>query len=228
MERKIAPIPWVDLHTHTLAKHQEDEIRLLSLNLSAGMTFPEEQGTYYSLGLHPWYIAELGEEALGRLEDHLDREPRIIALGEAGLDRRCDTDFSLQLHLFEEQIKISERRALPLIIHLVGAQDALLRLHKKYVPKSPWIIHGFRGKVSTARQLLDKGIYLSFGEHYQGESLVLAHSMDLAFLETDDQASLLIRTVYEQASTTLEIEVEDLAKSIWERVQRVFRGHIGW
>ena len=52
--------------------------------------------------------------------------------------------------------------------------------------------------------------------------------MDRAFLETDDQASLSIRTVYEQASTTLEIEVEDLAKSIWERVQRVFRGHIGW
>ena len=88
MERKISPIPWVDLHTHTLAKHQEDEIRLLSLSLSAGMAFPEEQGTYYSLGLHPWYIAGLGEEALGRLEDHLDREPRIIALGEAGLDRR--------------------------------------------------------------------------------------------------------------------------------------------
>lgn len=228
MERKISPIPWVDLHTHTLAKHQEDEIRLLSLSLSAGMTFPKEPGTYYSLGLHPWYIAGLGEEALRRLDHHLDSESRIIALGEAGLDRRCDTDFSLQLHLFEEQIKISERRTLPLIIHLVGAQDELLRLHKKYTPQSPWIIHGFRGKASTARQLLDKGIYLSFGEHYQSESLVLAHSMDLAFLETDDQASLSIRTIYEQAGATLEIEMEDLTHSVWERVQRVFRGHIGW
>ena len=203
-------------------------ISIQSLSLSAGISFPEERGLYYSLGLHPWYIAELGEEALGRLEDHLDREPRIIALGEAGLDRRCDTDFSLQLHLFEEQIKISKRRALPLIIHLVGAQDELLRLHKKYSPRSPWVIHGFRGKPSSARPLLDKGLYLSFGEHYQGESLTLANHFGRAFLETDDQATLSIGSIYELASSVLGVEEEELTQSLWIRAQRLFSGRICW
>ena len=125
-------------------------ISIQSLSLSAGISFPEEQGLYYSLGLHPWELPSLGDDALEMLEYHLDREPRIIALGEAGLDRRCDTDFALQVHLFEEQIKISERRQLPLIIHLVGAQDELLRLHKKYSPRSPWVIHGEASPVVPA------------------------------------------------------------------------------
>lgn len=203
-------------------------ISIQSLSLSSGISFPEEQGLYYSLGLHPWELPSLGDDALEMLEYHLDREPRIIALGEAGLDRRCDTDFALQVHLFEEQIKISERRQLPLIIHLVGAQDELLRLHKKYSPRSPWVIHGFRGKPSSARPLLDKGLYLSFGEHYQGESLTLANHFGRAFLETDDQATLPIGSIYELASSVLGIEEEELTQSLWIRAQRLFSGRICW
>ena len=110
----------------------------------------------------------------------------------------------------------------------MGAQDELLRLHKKYSPRSPWVIHGFRGKPSSARPLLDKGLYLSFGEHFQGESLTLANHLGRAFLETDDQATLPIGSVYELASSVLGIEEEELTQSLWIRAQRLFSGHICW
>ena len=56
---------------------------------------------------------------------------------------------------------------------------------KEFQPKQAWIWHGFRGKPEQAKQMLDKGLYLSFGEFYSDEAMRVVPD-DRLFLETDD------------------------------------------
>ena len=135
----------------------------------------------------------------------------------------CTTDYSLQLRFFERQIELSETLQLPLIIHLVKAQDELLRLHKLYHPTCPWVIHGFRGKAPVATQLLEKGIYLSFGRHFHPESLTLALEQKRAFLETDDLPNLSIQEVYTHACQALSLDELTLRTELYQQAQQLFK-----
>ena len=120
---------------------------------------------WYSVGIHPWEAADATEETFQRLRA-MAGDPRVVAIGEAGLDRRKGPAIDTQLPVFERQARLAEELRLPLVIHCVGATDMLLALHKRMRPAVPWIIHGFRGKPTTARQLTDAGFYLSLGQKY--------------------------------------------------------------
>ena len=85
-----------------------------------------------------------------------------------------------------------------LVIHAVKAYDDIIRIHKAERPKQPWIIHGFRGKPETAGQLIREGLYLSFGEYYNHESLKFV-PLDRLFLETDE-GNMPIDKLYRKAA----------------------------
>ena len=119
-------------------------------------------------------------------------------------------------------MKLADRLDLPLIIHLVRAQEDLVRLKKELRPHSPWLIHGFRGKPEQAEQLLRAGFYLSFGRHFHSESLALAYGQGRAFLETDDIAELSIASVYEEASRSLGISLKELREKLYAQALTIF------
>ncbi|MFC2631733.1 MAG: TatD family hydrolase, partial [Porphyromonas pasteri] len=77
--------PYIDLHTHHVRSTSET-IELLSCYLSEVGKLPSHDSLYYSIGLHPWRAEELREESLPLLREALQL-PRVIALGEAGLDK---------------------------------------------------------------------------------------------------------------------------------------------
>lgn len=215
--------PYINLHTHHTPQEVEHSRVIVSPSLLERSSFSEHPHIYYSLGLHPWYKEILTDDSLTKMEQVLRTTPRIVALGEAGLDRVCSTDYNLQLRFFERQIELSETLRLPLIIHLVKAQDELLRLHKLYHPTCPWVIHGFRGKAPVATQLLEKGIYLSFGRHLHPESLALALEQKRAFLETDDLPNLSIQEVYTHACQALSLDEPALRTSLYRQAQQLFK-----
>ena len=80
----------------------------------------------------------------------------------------------------------------------------------------PWMIHGFRGNKELAKQLLSKGMHLSFWFDYvlRPESTELLKSLppDRIFLETDG-ADIDIRIIYEKVARDLDMPVDKL-KSI--------------
>lgn len=215
--------PYINLHTHHAPQATEGSRVIVSHSLLDHSSFSEHPHIYYSLGLHPWYKEILTDDSLTKMEQVLRTTPRIVALGEAGLDRVCSTDYNLQLRFFERQIELSETLRLPLIIHLVKAQDELLRLHKLYHPTCPWVIHGFRGKAPVATQLLEKGIYLSFGRHFHPESLTLALEQKRAILETDDLPNLSIQEVYAHACQALSLDELTLRTELYQQAQQLFK-----
>jgi TatD DNase family protein len=181
--------------------------------------FSPREGGYYSVGIHPWNIDSTTEseyECLKKIASH----PQIIAIGEAGLDKMIPVDLSIQKEIFRLHIKLSETFGKPLIIHSVKTSNEIIQLKKEFCPKSPWIIHGFRGKKELADQLIAHGIYLSFGEKYQ-ESAINSIPLDHLLLETDE-SNRTITEIFEAAAQSRSVPVEQLITQVQQNISRLF------
>lgn len=169
-------------------------------------------GMYCSVGLHPWYTNKNFADEIEKIRN-VATDKKVLMIGETGLDKLRGTNMQQQTHVFLQHIDISESVGKPLIIHCVKAFDDILAIKHKMQPKQPWIIHGFRGKPQQAQQLLDNGFRLSFGEHFNHESLTLAFNHHSLLLETDE-STLSIEEIYTNVAHALHVKTEELEESI--------------
>lgn len=174
-----------------------------------------------SIGLHPWYIGPNFHDEMKRIR-YFATKKNVLLIGETGLDKLHGADLKLQETVFVEHIHISEEIGKPLIIHCVKALDEIISLRKRVRPQQQWIIHGFRGKPQQAHQLLDNGFHLSFGEHFNPDSLALAFNRNSAWLETDESA-YSIEEIYAQAARTLHITKEELEELIMQQFSSLLK-----
>jgi len=182
-------------------------------------------GITYSYGIHPWYLnSENYDEQIERVIKYADH-PNVVAVGEAGFDRLRGPSPALQRKAFEEQAEIAGQMSKPLFIHCVRAWDELLRENKRLKPDKPWIVHGFRGKVELAMQLLSRGMYISFWFDFilrpESSSLVRNLPVDRIFLETDG-SGIEISELYKKVADDLEMEVTVLKEQIRSNYENLF------
>ena len=184
-------------------------------------------GVAYTYGIHPWFLTEDNYKQLLLSVESSVINPEIIAIGEAGFDRLRGPSPELQYSVFEEQVYISEKIKKPIVIHCVRAWEELLAVHKKIRPEMPWLIHGFRGNVELAAQLLSKGMFLSFWFDFvirpESGSLLRTLPTDRIFLETDG-AEVDIRTIYNKVATDLDLPVDELKSIIIKNFNRWLTG----
>ena len=182
-------------------------------------------GLSYSYGIHPWHL-EAGsfEKQINCVRQNSFHE-NVIAIGEAGFDRIKGPDRAFQERAFTEQVIISGQSGKPLFIHCVRAWEELLGVHAKTRPLMPWIIHGFRGKPELAKQLISRGMYISFWFDYilRPESALLVRSIPSGriFLETDGSGIDIIE-IYRKVSSYLNIDIEMLKKQIYNNFITLF------
>lgn len=180
-----------------------------------------KEARYLSAGIHPWYLTEEDMNSqLQWLDKLLETDSRLLALGEAGLDKVCSTPFALQLKAFQEVINRSERYEQPLFIHCVKASGELIALKKELHPRQPWIIHGFRGKKELALTYLRHGFYLSFGRYFH-PTAVEATPSERLLLETDE-TSLSVKEVYMQVAEVRKVSLNQLEECIDENINFLF------
>jgi TatD DNase family protein len=88
------------------------------------------------------------------------------------------------------------------------------------------MIHGFRGNVKLATQLLSKGMYLSFWFDFviRPESAKLLRSLpkERIFLETDG-ADIDIRTIYKKVASDLDLSIDELKSIILTNFKEFFK-----
>lgn len=204
----------LDIHTHHLPVKAGQAI----LNVFPANFMPEPE-RYYSVGYHPWYLSADGLEDWGLL-DNIVAHPQVLALGETGLDKVTEVDYSVQKIAFERQVKMAMQVSKPLIIHCVRSYNEIVELKKAFKPSNPWIIHGFRGKKELVEQLTNHGIYLSYGFHYN-ENALRSTPLDMLFLETDEDTSD-IHLLYQQVAEHLSISVKELTERVQENISNVF------
>ncbi|GAT62776.1 TatD family hydrolase [Paludibacter jiangxiensis] len=176
-------------------------------NLSPAEALTDQSERLISVGLHPWHVGTDWEEQL-RMLGEVAGKKRVMLIGEAGLDKLCKTDFALQQTVFLRQIELSEEVQKPLIIHCVKAWPELIGIRKKMLPSVPWVIHGFRGKPELASQLLELGLYLSFGEKFNVDSLRIT-PLEKLCTETDE-SRLPIEEIYCKIAEVKGVSVEEL------------------
>lgn len=144
----------------------------------------------HALGIHPLYVARAAEADLEVLEQRLAADG-AIALGEIGLDHYVtDVDPEIQRRFFVAQLKLASRFGLPVILHVRGAIDSILKeLRRIEVPGG--IAHAFNGSRQQADIFAAMGFKLGFGgsSTYPGSTRIrkLAATLpaDVLVLETD-------------------------------------------
>lgn len=179
---------------------------------------------YYSAALHPWYITEIVWQQELALLTAVSNQKNIVAIGECGLDKICDTNFVLQQTVFAAQIQLANTISKPLIIHCVKAYDEVLEALRQQQNKMPVIFHGFNKSKELAMQLIHKGYYLSFGgalaqPHLQ--TVLAALPVEKIFLETDD-AAVSIENIYKLAAAALQIDINALSLQLQKNTELVF------
>ena len=115
-------------------------------------------GVWATVGLHP-HDAKNGVDTIVALFD----EPKVVAVGECGLDYHYDNSpRTQQREAFAAQIRIAHERALPLVIHTREAWDETFDiLASEGVPERT-VFHCFSGGADEAARCLDIGGFLSF------------------------------------------------------------------
>lgn len=217
---------YIDIHTHD-AKPASGIFIIDSLMAHEGRLPDSLPGIAYTFGIHPWFLNEKNhKQQINSVENSVGHN-NVIAIGEAGFDRLRGPSPELQLKAFEEQIVIADAHRKPVIIHCVRAWEELLSVHKKLKPKTPWLIHGFRGNTELASQLLLKGMYLSFWFEFalrpESSKLLLNLPKSRIFLETDG-AEVDIRVIYEKVAGDMNISVEELQSIILGNFKEFFHG----
>ncbi len=116
-----------------------------------------------SVGIHPHEAdghADLGEAALLAAAEH----PRVIAIGETGLDYYYDhSDRETQKALFRQHISVSRQTGLPLIVHTREAEDDTAAILAEEMEQGafPALIHCFTASAEFGRKMLDLGLTIS-------------------------------------------------------------------
>lgn len=129
----------------------------------------ETQGASYALGIHPMYVNDCPDESLDWLQTELEaykHDPKLVAVGEIGLDYFVQNQTAEQLHkqqhFFTAQLKLAARYDLPVLLHVRRSVDHVakyLRLH----PVCGGIAHAFNGSAQQAQSLIDLNLCLGFG-----------------------------------------------------------------
>ena len=116
-----------------------------------------------SVGVHPHEAdahPDLGAAALIEGTQH----PRVIAVGECGLDYYYDkSDRHAQRERFEAHIEAAQETGLPLIVHTRDAEDDTAEILGRAVREKgvTGVLHCFTGSADLARKGLDLGFYIS-------------------------------------------------------------------
>lgn len=120
-------------------------------------------GTYYALGLHPWWVAEASAGWQQKQEQALDgASERCVALGEMGLDGTLALAAAEQEAALNAQLRLARERALPVILHSHKTHDQLLKWLRR-TPPVGGVLHGFSGSLQQAEAFWKLGIHLGIG-----------------------------------------------------------------
>ena len=127
---------------------------------------------YAAVGLYPseathdenGHITACGidaDDAISCIAEMLSND-RVVALGEIGLDYHYDdTDREAQAYVFDQQMKLASARGIPVVIHDREAHGDVFDTICRYGDVRG-VMHSFSGSAEMARQLTDRGWYISF------------------------------------------------------------------
>ncbi len=194
-----------------------------------------------AVGWHPEEIARCTDEDMSLVEEWC-KDPKVVAVGEIGLDYYNDEDapHDLQKKYFIRQLQIAQRTGLPVIIHDRDAHGDMLDIIKKEAKGFTGVFHCYSGSLETAKEFCKLGWYFGFGGSTTFKNSKKAREVlawlpsDRILFETDSPymapvpfrgkrnkptfTELVVKNAAELRNTT----VEELIKISTKNVKKVF------
>ena len=116
---------------------------------------------YATAGVHPHHAVEYTAEVDAEMR-RLLADPRVVAVGECGLDYHRDlSPRPLQKRAFEAQLQLALETGKPLFCHQRDAHDDFMAMLANFPGSLPAaVVHCFTGSLAQMRQCLDAGLYI--------------------------------------------------------------------
>ena len=145
---------------------------------------------YASCGVHPLDVES--PFALDELH-HFAKHPKVVAIGETGLDYHYKPETAdLQKLRFEQQVEMAVELNKPLIVHTRHArEDTLSILRNGHAEKCGGVIHCFTENLAFAQSAMELGFYISvsgivtFRQATELKEVVKQLPLDRLLIETD-------------------------------------------
>ncbi len=188
---------FIDSHAHlTSGQFNDDREEAIKRAMDAGVHFivnpatdledslraielaEKHENVYACVGFHPHEARKADDNSLRQIEE-LSRHPKVVAIGEIGLDYYYDfSPREKQAEVFKAQIEIAQRRNLPIVIHTRDSNEPTLKIVKEAIAAAPeWrsqkatphsrypapkgVFHCFSGDVAMAWDVINMGFYIS-------------------------------------------------------------------
>lgn len=120
---------------------------------------------YAAIGFHPTEIFDVSEnDYLETME--LVKKPKVVAIGEIGLDYHWIKEQdkrALQKEWFIKQIDFANDHHLPITIHNRESNEDCLKILKEHTPIYGGVMHCYSGSVEMLKDVLDLGLMISLG-----------------------------------------------------------------
>ena len=195
---------------------------------------------YGYVGVFPEEVKDFSDKTLSDMEEIIKSNPKIIGIGEIGLDYYWDKSFKeLQKEVFIKQIKFANQMNLPLNIHSREAHLDTLEILKKYNKNSTAIMHCFSGSLEFARECIKEGIYIALGgvvtfkNAKKTKEVAKNIPLEYLLLETDDpylapvpfrgkeNQPMYVKYVAEEIANLRGITPEEVAKTSTENAKKI-------
>lgn len=197
---------------------------------------------YGYVGVFPEEVKDFSDKTLSDMEEIIKSNPKIIGIGEIGLDYYWDKSFKeLQKEVFIKQIEFANQMNLPLNIHSREAHLDTLEILKKYNKNSTAIMHCFSGSLEFARECIKEGIYIALGgvvtfkNAKKTKEVAKNIPLEYLLLETDDpylapvpfrgkeNQPMYVKYVAEEIANLRGTTPEEVAKTSTENAKKIFK-----
>ena len=199
-------------------------------------------GLFAAVGVHP--------DERGGAEPDIDtllelaRHPKVVAIGETGLDYyRLEGDLEWQRQRFRTHIRAARAAAKPLIIHTrEAAQDTLRLMREEQAEAAGGVMHCFTESLEVAEAAMSMGFYISlsgivtFKNAQALKEVAKAIPLARMLIETDapylapvpnrgktNEPAYVVH-VAEEIARLRDIPLADVAQATSDNFFRLFRG----
>jgi TatD DNase family protein len=197
---------------------------------------------FATVGVHPHEAAAWNDETLDALRQ-LAKHPKVVAVGETGLDFHYDfSPREQQERAFRQSIGLARELKLPLVIHDREADEALLNLlREENAGDIGGVAHCFTSDLPTARAVLDLNFHIgftgiiTFPKSTELREVVKFVPMERLLIETDApycapvphrgkrNEPAFVQFVAEKVAEVKGTSVEKVAQATTQNAKRLFR-----
>lgn len=209
-----------------------------------GLEFSKKYpSVYFGCGFHPSDVDKFDKNSLTALEK-LTYDSKCVAIGEIGLDYYWVKDNAeKQKKVFLSQLELAKAVKLPVSIHSRDATGDMLKILKenKNLLEYGAVMHCFSGSLETAKELIDLGVYISFGGTLTFKNATnlkeVAKSIPLEYILTETDSPYLspepfrgtinqpknVKLVTEYLAFLRQMPIEEVAVKVLSNAKKVFK-----